>query len=92
MTGNAVEIGPFAVATDQQRKGIGGKLLDVAEDQAEVANALTNSLRKSNIAMYTKRGYRLIKEVPVADIPHLVPPSMLSRNNYTVLFLQKASK
>ena len=84
--GDMVDIGPLAVSTKYQKMGIGGKLLDFAEERGVVACVQVMSLITSNLAMYLKRGYEEVKELPIAEV---LPLHTLSRHDLTVKYLQR---
>ena len=86
VTGNVVDIGPLAVSTGCQKMGIGRKLLDFAESQGDICNVHCCSLRLSNIAMYARRGYKQIKEVPGVEV---LPLNILTRTDFTIKYFQK---
>ena len=86
VTGNDVYIGPLAVAKNHQQKGIGKKLLDFAEDQGEISTVRVASLRVNNLAMYVKRGYKEVKELPVTEV---LPLHILTRFDLTIEFINK---
>ena len=76
----------MAVSTRCQKIGIGGKLLDIAEAQGVIACVQVMSPRTSVLAMYLKRGYKEVKEVPVVEV---LPLYRLSRHDLTVKYLEK---
>ena len=84
---NVVEIGPLAVPTRYQRMGIGGKLLDFAESQGEISRLSTASVRLANIAMYTKRGYKVVREVPVTEYESA---NIFSRSDLKIIHWEKS--
>ena len=86
VTGNVVDIGPRAVSTGYQKRGIGRKLFDFAESQGEICNVHCCSLRMSNIAMYARRGYQQVKEVPGTEI---LPSTILTRTDFTFKYFHK---
>jgi predicted N-acetyltransferase YhbS len=87
VTGNFVYIGPLAVSSKHQKMGIGGKLLDFAEGRAEIAMVQAANLRCPSVSVYERRGYKKIKELPVAQ---LIPGHMLTRSDFTIQILQKS--
>lgn len=77
----AIEVGPLAVAQGHQRQGHGDRLMGWAERMAEegaLVHLQVVSCRLDVIRFYERRGYRIVKTVPVVDV---IPPAHLTRTD-----------
>jgi ribosomal protein S18 acetylase RimI-like enzyme len=70
--GDVVHIGRLTVAPDLQGRGLGTRLLEVAERDAAAAELFTGHLSAGNLRLYRRRGYRETRREALSENVELV--------------------
>ena len=86
--GSCGEIGPLAVSSEQQKRGIGGQILSMLERQYPVTIVGVVSCRTDILPWYKKRGYVQFDEVPLLEAG-VVKEEELTRSGLTYIKLKR---